>query len=756
MQTILLILSCAVLLHSVSAKYTDIPKASETKILSVLFKLLHVDADASQCVSDSTGAANHFRDFAEDYKTKSYEQAIAALSSGFSALSSSISDCGIPQVQHAFDAMALATKFAKISAKLGKLDSIIVGASELVHDVESIATAAASGDSTQIGNSIGTFLNDWSQVTGGCGDHKGCALVGGLLRIIQEVATDIKPCEAALAPAVTKFEAAEASWDAKDYKAAVASMAASLDVLATALKQESCGVPRIATLIGNLSPKLQKAVVKVEDSGAVKILVESADIYDDVYRMVQAIKTKDFTTVGMELGNLLRVLRASGCSTKACTVLEGLMASMQLELESFDSCMKDADRAWDNLAYAQQDFKNKNYKGGVQQLGHGVVALADSIKDCNIPQVAQVAENMFTKLNDNAAANMIGEVVQVLVNGADITLDLNSAVLDFGGKNWAGFGADLGNLAQAISSTKCNSVACKIVEGLLNAAGTAFQNLEACENDLKKAVAGFTEGAQSFQKKDYRDGLKNWAKALNTVSTAVSACGISQELSYMEQEANVMGLANVTAVAGFERDVSILIHGSEFYSHFFQTLVDFKQHDYRSVGNDLQTVMADLSSWTGKHACESDFCYVVVGVLQFLGGFNKGSIKECQNDFKTAYADFKQSAHDFGDAKEKPVIFHFKHDKAAIKKGTYNLGAGVKEIAKGVKDCHLEAFAELLEKLAVKLGIAPEVSWLEELLHIVINGVKIENEVGNALEDWSSKNWPGFGYNVAKLTETLL
>jgi hypothetical protein len=115
MQTILLILSCAVLLHSVSAKYTDIPKASETKILSVLFKLLHVDADASQCVSDSTGAANHFRDFAEDYKTKSYEQAIAALSSGFSALSSSISDCGIPQVQHAFDAMALATKFAKIS-----------------------------------------------------------------------------------------------------------------------------------------------------------------------------------------------------------------------------------------------------------------------------------------------------------------------------------------------------------------------------------------------------------------------------------------------------------------------------------------------------------------------------------------------------------------------------------------------------------------------------------------------------------------
>merc|ERR1711865_1209555 len=66
--------------------------------------------------------------------------------------------------------------------------------------------------------------------------------------------------------------------------------------------------------------------------------------------------------------------------------------------------------------------------------------------------------------------------------------------------------------------------------------------------------------------------------------------------------------------------------------------------------------------------------------------------------------------------------------KIVLKKGVKALGLGVKEIAKAVTDCHMEEFAELLSALAIKLGIVPEVGWLEELLHILIEGVHIENE----------------------------
>lgn len=189
------ILVLSVVLASAFANYAALPKASPETILTVIFKLFKVDADASTCISDSTGVSQQIRDFGEEYHNKQYEQALASLAKAFSSMSSSITDCGVPQISHKFDAAALATKFAKISSKIDKVDSIVVGASELVEDVEAIATAAKGGDAEEIGNSISAFLGDWSQVAGGCGDHKGCKLVGGLLRIIQEVATDIEPCK---------------------------------------------------------------------------------------------------------------------------------------------------------------------------------------------------------------------------------------------------------------------------------------------------------------------------------------------------------------------------------------------------------------------------------------------------------------------------------------------------------------------------------------------------------------------------------
>ena len=161
--------------------------------------------------------------------------------------------------------------------------------------------------------------------------------------------------------------------------------------------------------------------------------------------------------------------------------------------------------------------------------------MADAVGDCDVPGIGKIAQDMFTKLNDKTVANDIGKAVQLLVDGADVTHEVNKAVLDFEAENWAGFGSDLGAFAQFISDEiKCNSVACKVLEGLLNAGGVAFKDLKACEGDLKTAVAGFTAGAQSFENKKYMDAVSNWADALNTVATSVSACGVEDETKYFQ------------------------------------------------------------------------------------------------------------------------------------------------------------------------------------------------------------------------------
>jgi hypothetical protein len=109
-RIVLLIAFLAVATANYGAKLS----IDESKILNVLFKLFKVDADAATCASDTTGVTQNIKDFSAEYNSKNYEAALGSLSKVFSGLSSSIGDCGVPQIAHKFDAAALATKFAKI------------------------------------------------------------------------------------------------------------------------------------------------------------------------------------------------------------------------------------------------------------------------------------------------------------------------------------------------------------------------------------------------------------------------------------------------------------------------------------------------------------------------------------------------------------------------------------------------------------------------------------------------------------------
>ena len=78
------------------------------------------------------------------------------------------------------------------------------------------------------------------------------------------------------------------------------------------------------------------------------------------------------------------------------------------------------------------------------------------------------------------------------------------------------------------------------------------------------------------------------------------------------------------------------------------------------------------------------------------------------------------------------------------------------QVSAGVVDCDLEDLAKILESLAVKLGIAPEIQVVDDMLKIIIEGAEIEREIGDAFVDFSNKDWPGFGNNIIKLVKTLL
>ena len=62
----------------------------------------------------------------------------------------------------------------------------------------------------------------------------------------------------------------------------------------------------------------------------------------------------------------------------------------------------------------------------------------------------------------------------------------------------------------------------------------------------------------------------------------------------------------------------------------------------------------------------------------------------------------------------------------------------------------------MLAAVAVKLGTSPEFEVVEEVLHILIEGVEIEKDISAACEDFAASNWVGVGYELAKLAKLLL
>jgi hypothetical protein len=514
--------------------------------------------------------------------------------------------------------------------------------------------------------------------------------------------------------------------------------------LAKALDNDSCGLQNLASVLSKVAPKLAAAIVKDNT-----VVVEYADVYDEIFAAAVAVEDGDVVAFGMAVGRMLQSLRASSCKTKFCVVLQGILGTLQLESSDFAQCSSDADSAWSHMESAVSDFKRKSWGSGVSDLASAISLTAKAVNDCGVSDLAKILEDTATKLGDSSLATEIGDVSSILVEGADVTDQLSKTAADFNSKNYNALGSDLSQLSTMLASTKCHSIVCKVVEGLLNMAGVAYQDLQSCETDLRAAETNFITGSQDFKSKKYGSGLNQWATGLNSVAKAVKDCGLEDELGFIEQEANVLGLGNASAIGNIG---SIIVHGTDFYELLFQSLTDLENHDWTGAGHDLGNVLNQLSQWTKGHACTSDMCYVVVGVLQFMGDID-GSVKTCESDFKDAWGDFKDGFDSFADSHHS--IFHFEHNADQVKAGVKSFGLGMKQVAKAVTDCHLEEFAEILTELAVKLGIVPEVGWLEELLHILIEGVHIENEVGDACLDYSSGNWVGFGYNIAKLVKTL-
>jgi len=283
----------------------------------------------------------------------------------------------------------------------------------------------------------------------------------------------------------------------------------------------------------------------------------------------------------------------------------------------------------------------------------------------------------------------------------------------------------------------------------LEEAKVSLQDLKPCQAKLREGEHEFTAGAALWGQGNVENAVRSWAAGLNSMSQAVGACGLSQKLGWIQQEANVLGLANHTFLDGLTQ---VIVHGSDFYENLYTTLVAIQNGDYRSAGASMTTVLNDLSLWTSAHLCTSEVCYVVNGVMQYFSDL-EGDIRTCGNDLSEAWVDFGSAFQHFSGRQS--LFSRFSKDTFNVKQGMADLGKGFDVVAKTVQDCHLAELAAVLGGLAAKFTATPEFTWLQSFLKIVIDGVEVEKEIAAALTAFGRQNWPGFAYNVVKLVKTF-
>lgn len=391
-------------------------------------------------------------------------------------------------------------------------------------------------------------------------------------------------------------------------------------------------------------------------------------------------------------------------------------------------------------------LRQEKWEDSLKKLGDFMGDLGSSASKCGVQRLGTIIEDASTALHADVVATDVGMVVQVLVKGSDVALDVQKMITHVETDDWAGLGRDMGALSDWLASTSCNAMVCRLVEGILHEADLVLTDLKACEADLRQAEGAFTAGAAAFARHQVGNAVSLWGSGLNILASAVSGCGLEQELDYMVQEANVLGLGNATVIS---TATEVLVHGADIYEDLYAGLVDIGRHDYRAAGASLGKVMHALDDWTKGHLCSSGACYALNGIMQYLADLG-GDARACKADVEESWGNFSDAVEVFMGAASS------NGDDSKFTRAIHYLGDGLHTLADAVGRCHLQELAEIIEKLAVQFGLQPEIGWIDTVLQILINGVDVIEEVSDACEDFVARNWPGFGYNLIKLIEKLV
>lgn len=383
----------------------------------------------------------------------------------------------------------------------------------------------------------------------------------------------------------------------------------------------------------------------------------------------------------------------------------------------------------------------------MRHLGEAFAQFARGVAGCApVGSIFQAVADLF---GGNGTATVIGEMTQLLVGGADVSLDLAQLITDMDHADWDAAGKDLGGLAVRVTDSGCESFVCTLIEGILEEAGEVLIDLVPCRNEMQGVEQSFTAGAALWHEGKAASAVGFLSAGISHLATAVGKCDLEQHMHFIVQEANLLGLGDITVL---DDVTQVVVHGANFQVMLHDICQGISQHDYLLAGANMAMAMDQLAVWTGRHLCISPACYAMSGALQFFGDIVDDPVT-CAHDFRDVESNISAGLHAMVEIGIWPVRFY--SNSSMIQEGIHRFADGFAALADMVYDCHLDELRYIMQAIAMHLSIGAEITWALGILVVVIHGIEITRELVDIAEAYIGSNWPSFGYHFARLVRII-
>lgn len=538
-------------------------------------------------------------------------------------------------------------------------------------------------------------------VNDGCTSSE-CQFIQGLLTGLG-FPIDLGACLSDVTTALADFEKAGTEFNNRQYALALQDMATGFDVTATALS--ACQVEAVAHVVAQVAALLRIANITYIE-GVVHIFVQDADVYQDLYTIATAIATKQWASAGSAIADLVLRLQAAQCTTPVCIIVEALLKSMATILPSVHTCVADLDASWSDFSAFAYDVTTHAWPQAVTDFSNGLLRVAGAIDDCGLPQVARIIAYEAQRLGLAKVVVISTTVAQILVDGHDVFSDVSQAALDLQNKNYADFGLRMADLVRVMESISCSDPACEIISGILQLLEIVVPDLGKCRATLSSGIADIQTGVTQFQNKQYGPAVASIARGLNTLGSGVSACGLPDLANWLQTEAKILGIANITIVGDV---VQILAQGVDVYQDVYQACVDFAAKRYQAFGMDVAVLLGKLSSL----GCKSPACTAVEAILKLLHVVIP-DLTACSADLNAGWQDMEVGAA------------YFKQKQYGL--GIQSMATGLTKYGDAVRACGVPEVGSLITEYAQRL-FGVNITFIGPTVQILLEGVDIFTDI---------------------------